>query len=59
MFFNRNCDCGCGRQMEQPIMEPTINKCIKTMALITILIINNNLFFIISPILIISKIKIK
>ena len=27
MFFNRN--CGCGRQMEQSIVEPTINKCIE------------------------------
>ena len=29
MFFNRNCDCGCGRQMEQPIIEPTITKCVE------------------------------
>ena len=32
MFFNRNCGCGCNRQqpiMEQPIMEPTITKCVE------------------------------
>ena len=27
MFFNRN--CGCQRQMEQPIMEQPITKCIE------------------------------
>ena len=32
MLFNRNWGCDCGRQMpqmEQPIMEPTITKCIE------------------------------
>ena len=29
MFFNRNWGCGCERQMEQPIIEPTITKCIE------------------------------
>ena len=33
MFLNRNCGCGCPRQMEmpqaQPIMEPVITKCIE------------------------------
>ena len=36
MFFNRNCGCGCGRQMPQmceqpcdPIMEPPITKCVE------------------------------
>ena len=32
MFFNRNNGCGCGRQMpqmEQPVMEPTITKCVE------------------------------
>ena len=29
MFFNKNYGCGCNRQMEQPIMEPTITKCVE------------------------------
>ncbi len=32
MLFNKNCGCGCNRQMqqmEQPIMEPVITKCVE------------------------------